>query len=120
MRMLIARKYAASFLKKTWDLEDYPVEVWQKWRGFEAPEEGPAVFVARIVGWPSLLGTGESAEAAHRDLARQFAGYKSTRAELPRPGTIVAREPGEPPSDGAAEAYDDHLISGAVDLDDRR
>jgi hypothetical protein len=118
MRIIHARKYASSFLKRRWELEDYPVDVWQQWPGFAAAETVPGLFVARISGWAAIVGAGTTEEAALADLRRQFEAYRVLRGGLPRPGTdLTTTEESELAR--TAPAYNDHLISGVIDLEKR-
>ena len=119
MRITHARKYAASFFKRRWELEDYPLEVWQQWSGYEAGEAASAVFVARIAGWSAIVGAGESEAAAVADLRRQLDGYRTVAGALPRPGRRIAQPSGDAELARTAPAYDDHLISGLTDLERR-
>ena len=119
MRITHARKYAASFFKRQWQLEDYPLEVWQQWPGYDAGETAKTVFVARISGWPAITGAGDSEAAAIADLRRQLDGHRALGGTLPRPGTHIERETGDAELARTAPAYDDHLISGVTDLEKR-
>ena len=119
MRITHARKFAASFFKRRWELEDYPLEVWQQWSGYDAGESASTVFVARIAGWSALIGTGESEGTAIADLRRQLDGFRNVAGALPRPGTQASREQGDTELARTAPAHDDHLISGVTDLDRR-
>jgi hypothetical protein len=120
MRITHARKFAASFFKRRWELEDYPLDVWQQWPGYAASETAATVFVARICGWSAIVGAGPTAQDALADLRRQLEGYRTVAGGLPRPGTGTdsgSREASELAL--TAPAYDDHLISGVTDLEGR-
>jgi hypothetical protein len=119
MRITHARKYAASFFKRRWELEDYPLDVWQQWSGYEAGEGASTVFVARIAGWSAIVGAGESEAAAIADLRRQLDGYRMVAGALPRPGIRVEAGVGDAELARTAPSYDDHLISGVTDLERR-
>ena len=117
MRITHARKFAASFFKRRWELEDYPLETWPQWPGYEAGESAAPTFVARIAGWTVLIGAGQSEAAAVADLKRQLEGYRVVAGALPRPGTHVETHHGDSALARTAPAHDDHLISGVTDLE---
>ncbi|MBI2399080.1 MAG: hypothetical protein HYV17_14930 [Xanthomonadales bacterium] len=77
------RKYLASFFKREWTLDDYPLS----FRHQENPDGHPNMpsWIAMIWGM-QLMGTGPTKEAARLDLQARFDAYKSERP-LPRPGT---------------------------------
>ena len=78
-------KYLASFFKREWELDDYPVKTTRQGN----PNSDPRVpsWVASIEGW-NILGTGDSEADARADLLSHFENYRSKNA-LPRPGTRV-------------------------------
>ena len=119
MRISHARKYAASFFKRQWQLEDYPLEVWQQWPGYDAGETSKAVFVARITGWSAIIGAGDTEAAAIADLRRQLDGLRAVAGSLPRPGTHIEPQGGDAERARTAPVHDDHLISGVTDLEKR-
>jgi hypothetical protein len=94
---LLARwKYLLSFLKSDWDLKDYPVIVRRQadasatW-GDEVRFTTPA-YVARVVNWTGLDGSGGTREEALADLRERFQNACKRRAAKPRPGTDVPIE----------------------------
>jgi|SRR5687768_11801653 len=118
MRINSARKYALSFFKRQWTLDDYPIDLWRQWPGYQADESAPVVFVARIAGWQALVGSGTTEQEAISDLRRQFEDYRRMAERLPRPGTFVAQETASDLT-RTNPKHDDHLISGVTDLDKR-
>lgn len=78
-------KYLASFFKRSWNLEDYPLVLRQQ----ESLNEGQPVppWVATIDGW-HLTGLGETSDTAIQDLRSRFEAYRAENT-LPRPGTKV-------------------------------
>lgn len=87
-------KYCLSFLKRGWQLRDYPVIL----REFATPESDPGNgwhfprFEAYIQGW-HLSGTGDTPDEARASLAAAFQKQKAKHAAqgkpLPRPGVLV-------------------------------
>ena len=87
MKALI--KFALSFFKSDWELEDYPV----KFR--HSPSDGsgatgrwtPAPWYATIINWRRMFGAGDTQEEAYDALRQRFQEYKREGKRLPRPGT---------------------------------
>ena len=81
--LLNAFKYLASFRKREWQLEDYPVRIF-----YQDASAGPGAYVgwvASIQKW-WLAGTGPTKEAALRQLRENLAAAKR-EGDHPRPGT---------------------------------
>ena len=78
-------KYLASFFKREWVLDDYPVRTTRQ----SNPNSDPSVpsWVASVEGW-TIIGTGDSEVDAQADLLSHFESYRSQNV-LPRPGTRV-------------------------------
>ncbi|HTX42815.1 MAG TPA: hypothetical protein VMD25_13345 [Acidobacteriaceae bacterium] len=93
-RLQLKACYARSFLKRDWQLSDYPVTVREF--GPARPDPGPGWhfprFEAYIQGW-HLSGTGDTPDEARSSLTAAFQRAKARHAErgepLPRPGRIV-------------------------------
>jgi hypothetical protein len=84
-------KYALSFFKRHWTLDDYPVRVRFQERdlpSFASSRLEPIPWVAQIEGW-LLSGHGGSRGEALADLTRRFEEYRAQHSELPRPGAKV-------------------------------
>lgn len=87
-------RYCLSFLKRNWQLRDYPVTLREFAAGGADP--GPGWHCPRceayIQGW-HLSGTGDTPEEARAKLAAAFARAKAEHAQrgepLPRPGALV-------------------------------
>jgi hypothetical protein len=83
-------KYLASFARRDWQLEDYPVRIsYQGSGGASLPNDRSQqpMWCAEILNWWTMLGTGDSRQAALADLRHNFEEYKRLYVELPRPGT---------------------------------
>jgi hypothetical protein len=94
---LLARwKYLLSFRKSDWELEDYPVIVRKQrdtsvsW-GDEVRWTSPA-YLARVVNWTALDGSGNTRAEAIADLHERFKNACEGRSAKPRPGTDVPIE----------------------------
>lgn len=89
-RFRMKRKYWLSFLKKDWQLRDYPIRV----REFATHPDLPGGrwhvprYEAVIEGW-HLTGHGETKAEARAQLAEAFARAKARPEPLPRPGVVV-------------------------------
>lgn len=83
-------KYWLSFLKKDWQLRDYPVRV----RPFATHPDPPGSrwhtprYEAMIEGW-HLFGLGDTKAEARGQLAAAFARAKAGPSPIPRPGVLV-------------------------------
>lgn len=88
--------YLRSFLKKDWQLEDYPLEYntydLEKNQAIEA-EFGkmhnyqPVLYSVRVIGWLLMFGHGNTKEEAYQKLVEQFSAYRASGSVLPRPGS---------------------------------
>jgi hypothetical protein len=67
--LLIAFKYLASFRKRSWHLEDYPVRLRRQNTSPETPAVQP--WVAQVMNW-WLVGTGPTPESALSELREQL------------------------------------------------
>jgi len=83
-------KYMLSFLKKDWKLSDYPIRLRQQDVnvGVIGDSKVPA-WVAQIVDWWVMSGTGDTKEQALAALDQNFNEYKSRHNKAPRPGAHV-------------------------------
>jgi len=85
-------KYLVSYLKRDWNLEDYPIEIRHSdvpANVPEVPDFRPIPWLVRIPTWMRMTGYGDTMEEAYADLRRKFSEYKNEGNELPRPGTKV-------------------------------
>jgi hypothetical protein len=73
--------YIASFFFKRWTLKHYPVTYTRN--GSADPR-----WLARIEGWPLMMGLGNSRSAAYDALQKSLASHEAAEA-LPRPGSEV-------------------------------
>lgn len=90
-------KYLLSFLKRHWDLEDYPVIVRYQDPEKHPPPAGigqvePIPWFASIDKWFQMFAPGETREEALENLRHNFENYKQKHNTLPRPGTLVELE----------------------------
>jgi predicted RNase H-like HicB family nuclease len=91
--MIIQRilKYLLSFLRRDWQLSDYPIEARdlsvEPLPGFSGLRY--IRWLVRIPHWLLMAGTGDTREEAFAELQRRFEEYKSEGNLLPRPGTKV-------------------------------
>ena len=81
-------KYASSFYKGTWDLEDYPVRL--KQQGRDDPKI--PMWSAQVINWWVLSGLGSTKKEAYESLRESLNAAKESRDCLPRPGTKVPIE----------------------------
>lgn len=99
MNFLLAQwKWALSFRAHDWELEDYPVILpKQQHDPDSAYDKNPRFklhgYIARVVDWPTMDGTGDSREEALSNLRAKFLTRKENLAgegnPMPRPGTRV-------------------------------
>ena len=82
--MIVVIKYLLSFLKKNWDINDYPFDIYLN----KNAGEDKVKYGARVLKWVGMVGHGESKEAAFESLKNHFIVYKENN-KLPRPGTSV-------------------------------
>jgi len=90
-----AAKYVASFLKRDWNLTDYPLRIRRLRSEHNVNGGGPIKWDhwnAQIVKWPQMRGGGRTREEAYKKLLQQFEDYKRGGSVLPRPGTVVPLE----------------------------
>jgi hypothetical protein len=89
MRSTVLWKYLRSFFKRDWGLEDYPIKVLHSPTPFLdlGPRFKPIPWGVQVVNWWSMVGHGDTQEAAYDDLRAKFLAYKSEHGTLPRPGT---------------------------------
>ena len=90
-------KYLLSFLKRDWDLEDYPVIVRYQDPEKHPPPAGigqvePIPWFAFIGQWFLMFASGETRDEALENLRHNFENYKQKHTTLPRPGTLVELE----------------------------
>jgi predicted RNase H-like HicB family nuclease len=99
--LLAGWKWALSHRTRDWQLADYPIYVRTQKHDPDSPFDNSPRFtlhnyVARVVNWPTMDGTGDSREEALSDLRAKFLVRKAKLAEegkpLPRPGTNVPIE----------------------------
>jgi hypothetical protein len=92
-------KFLLSFLKRDWQLTDYPTSAREQFKDrtyldnlqFKGtlPIMDAHRWVVRIPGWYYMVGFGPTKDAAYLDLNRNFEEYKAEGNILPRPGTSV-------------------------------
>jgi len=99
--LLAGWKWALSFRTRDWQLENYPISVRTQRPDPNSPFDNNPRFklhsyVARVVNWPTMDGSGDSREEALNSLHAEFLARKEKLAEegrpLPRPGTNVPIE----------------------------
>lgn len=85
----VAVKYIASFLKKDWELSDYPVRFRERRDSDHVNSDRipPPRWVATIYRWPGPAGTGNTKDEAYSELERHFLKIKENPEPLYRPGT---------------------------------
>jgi hypothetical protein len=89
-RLLAARKFCLSFLKRRWELSDYPVSVREQeidpnYTGTRFKQHR---YVASIVNW-GLAATGDTHADARKALETAFESASRNRKVMPRPGTRI-------------------------------
>lgn len=82
-------KRLLSYPKPDWTLEDYPLRLVDQAAlpGAAASGDHPRYRVD-VIGWPTMIGLGDSPDAAMADLRSRFEDYR-LGSGLPRPGTSV-------------------------------
>lgn len=75
-------KFVLSFRKNDWGLEDYPVHYLRS-----ESRDYPTTWLAMIVHWPLMLGSGDTRKTAYDSLRENFEHFKR-ESELPRPGVF--------------------------------
>jgi hypothetical protein len=89
-----AWKFVASFLKRDWAIDDYPIS----FRFQPASESDPSTrlrlysYVARVINWPGMDGGGSTKLEALEDLRNNFEQRRVKKKRLPRPGTGLPLE----------------------------
>jgi hypothetical protein len=100
-RIAASWKFALSFRKHAWELRDFPISIIRQRTdldlGHHAPRyQRPHAYLARIVNWWVVTGSGDTPQEAIRDLEVQFDTIRTERQRagksLPRPGTAVPIE----------------------------
>lgn len=97
---LASWKYCLSFRKGLWDLSDYPVVIREQKTdldlGDQASRFPPQRYLARVVNWWTLNGSGNTPAEAMQDLILPFdrinTAWRCDGKSLPRPGTKVPIE----------------------------
>ncbi len=96
--MLARWKWVLSFRTRDWQLADYPIYVRRQRHDPDSPFDNNPRFklqsyIARVVDWPTMDGSGDSRQEALSDLRATFKLRKENLAgegkPLPRPGTNV-------------------------------
>ena len=85
-----AWKYALSFLKKDWSINDYPIRIQEQAADLDG-ERLPR-YSAQVINWWTLSGLGDTPEEALLDLERSLANFKHHNGYLHRPGKHVPIE----------------------------
>lgn len=83
-------KYLASFFKREWTIDDYPVRTWQYLA--DTPTMGPikpGAWQAQIHRWWLMAASGSTRDEAIAALNEAFNEYKREYGTVPRPGTRV-------------------------------
>jgi len=86
---VVVWKYLASFLKREWSVEDYPLRI-QHFQVDRTQEHGrfkPVEWNAQVVNWPAMQGYGDTPEEAVADLGSRLTERKARGVKLARPGT---------------------------------
>jgi hypothetical protein len=100
-RLAAGWKFALSFRTHTWKLQDFPISIVRQRTdldlGHDAPRyQRPHAYLARIVNWWVVTGSGDTPQEAMRELGLQFDAIRTERQRegksLPRPGTEVPIE----------------------------
>jgi len=81
------RKFALSFRKRGWTIDDYPLKVTD-----HGPVEAngrlkPSRWTAQIINWLHMRGDADTREGAFVELQHQIDVHLRERGSLPRPGT---------------------------------
>jgi len=86
----VITKYLLSFIKKDWNLEDYPIKFNFSDKGkieFEMSERFKFLpWSAQIINWPQMQGHGDTKIEAYKDLVKTFRERKDRKEIFPRPG----------------------------------
>ena len=112
-------KYMLSYLKRDWELQDYPIRFWHQSPPDDYDVSDNWVFFpwhAQIINWGEICGFGNTKGEAYSDLVKIFSELKSELKiegrTLPRPGT-------RPPLVFASAAEVEKLDSIATDFFDK-
>jgi hypothetical protein len=86
--------FVASAFKREWTLEDYPQRVLLLPTAESPHASGrkSLPWLALVINWPGMFGTGNSRLEALEDLRKSFDQFRATKPNLPRPGTKAAIE----------------------------
>ena len=116
LRALWAR--AASYLKKDWTIDNYPILVRSQPTSETAHNSRlqPVPWSASIVNWPGPSGCGISISEALADLRKNFEEFKLTN-KLPRPGTKVRVQFSSAKRTDSHRALADDFIHRVLELD---
>jgi len=116
LRALGAR--AASYLKRDWTLDDYPIYV--RVNSISEPARSsrlrPSPWFASIVNWPGPSGGGDSKSEALAELRKDFNEFKLTN-KLPRPGTKVPVRFSSTKRIDSRRALADDFVQKVLELD---
>ena len=78
-------KFALSFRKSQWRIEDYPLRYcYQDNQTIDIPS-----YYVEVIGWKEMIGFGDSRQEAYAYLSRKIEKRNLTIGFLPRPGTTV-------------------------------
>jgi hypothetical protein len=97
-RIAASWKFVLSFRKRSWGLRDYPISVIAQRTDLDlGPRfKRPHAYLARVVNWWSVVGSGDTPQEAMRALTMQFetitAEWQLKGKPMPRPGTSVPVE----------------------------
>lgn len=80
-------KYLLSYAKKEWAIDDFPL----RYNGKNNVDSGDPnhAWSVQVTKWPTLVGVGQTKNAAYKSLEENFRVYRIANAKLPRPGTEV-------------------------------
>jgi hypothetical protein len=111
--------WAASFLKRRWEFNDYPLEcVDQGERDPKLPERFQhSRWRADLVNWFAVSGVGESREEAIADAKRKFTAHQASGEKMWRPGTSPEIVFADNQAVAEHAALRDHFIQNVLGLD---
>ena len=121
-KLLAGWKYLLSFRKSDWELDDYPIIVRSQddaGAGFgdDVRFTVPA-YVARVVNWTALDGSGSTRAEALADLGKRFKEACARRSSKPRPGTHVPIEFASQERITARQALADEFVRDVLGVED--
>lgn len=91
--LTVFAKYMASFFKRDWTIDDYPVQITHLDTNMPFGSSEFAAWQAKIARWDLMGGSGDTRDEAIANLTQNFNEYKRYHeGTLPRPGTRVAVE----------------------------